>query len=86
MLPEEGAISPRMARISVVLPDPLGPSTPMNSPLVDGEADAAEDRPPAEGDGHIPELDGLVRVALCSHEPGPASALPVASSWPPIQA
>jgi len=36
-----------MARISVVLPAPLGPSTPMNSPaLIEKLASASTVRPP----------------------------------------
>ena len=42
-----GGSSPRMARINVVLPEPFGPSTPMNSPgLIVKLASAKTMRPP----------------------------------------
>ncbi len=47
MRPAAGGSRPRIARISVVLPAPFGPSTPMNS-LGDREADAGQHRAAAE--------------------------------------
>ena len=41
--PDSSGISPRIARMSVDLPAPLGPSTATNSPASDGELDVAED-------------------------------------------
>src|SRR5258706_12609897 len=64
----------------------IGAQHPDELAALDGEADPVEDRPAAESDGYILELDGLVLFSLRPHEPGPARALPVASSWPPIQA
>ena len=67
-----------MARISVVLPAPLGPSTPMNSPGPIAKLDVGEHARPPMLDGGVVELDDV-------HEDGPASAFSVSSSSPSIQ-
>ncbi len=48
-----------MARISVVLPAPFGPSTPMNSPGADGEAYVRQNTVAANPDGGAIELDNI---------------------------
>ncbi len=79
MRPALGGSRPRIERINVVLPEPLGPSTPMNSPGSMAKLTSPEDRAAADLKRGVVEFDDWV------HEFGPVSALSRASSSPSIQ-
>ncbi len=66
-VPRRGASSPSSARISVVLPPPLGPSTPTRSPARDGQRHVLEhDRAAAVADGQAaaPRSEAADRASL----------------------
>ena len=64
MLPSVGGSKPAMARRSVVLPLPLGPSTDTTSPSAIGEVETRDRRPAVVGDVEVPDLE---------HQNAPAS-------------
>ena len=56
-VPESGRRSPSMVSRVVVLPAPLGPRMPTNSPSADLEADAVDGAEVAVGHGEVDDLD-----------------------------
>ena len=64
IVPRLGACSPAIARSSVVLPTPFGPSTATNSPRRDARLDSFEQRTSADSKRDAAQLDHRQRARI----------------------